>query len=448
MRKLLFFVALVFSFHMQAQYAIKGTIKPNHDYSWILLYKMQNGDQTYVANADVEDGKFQFDINEDEPSGIYRAYYQIESNLYVEFIYNKEPVEFTFDPEHPDRSIFFTSSKENSVYRNYYNEIKRKQQKVDSIQVLYFEHENQQKKEALTIQYTSFLQALTTTQTYYEKMSEGLLANHFIRASKQYNAPEPKKNPDAYLSGIKSHFFDYMDLSDEVLRHSSYINDRLSDYVLYLNQSEDPKEEMTLQKKAIENAIGIIGNDYALLSSFQEDLLETYMIRDNAEMMHFIMDNHFDELPVEYQSITLKKKVEAALKTGIGMQAPDFFWEKDGTENSLYGLTGTDYYIVLFFSSNCPHCQQEIPEFYSFISGIHNIKVVAVGLEDEEESWRNMTDNYAAFINVLDLDKWSSQKVQDYGITEIPTYLVLDADKKILAKPYNFEELRSMFETR
>jgi hypothetical protein len=73
---------------------------------------------------------------------------------------------------------------------------------------------------------------------------------------------------------------------------------------------------------------------------------------------------------------------------------------------------------------------------------------VAVGLEDEKESWEAMTNEYAEFINILDLDKWSSQKVKDYGITAIPTYLVLDVDKKILAKPEDFEELKSMFETK
>ena len=130
------------------------------------------------------------------------------------------------------------------------------------------------------------------------------------------------------------------------------------------------------------------------------------------------------------------------------MTAPDFSWKENGTDLSLHSLTGTDYYIVLFFSSNCPHCQMEIPEFYTFISGIENIKVVAVGLEDEQESWEAMTNEYAEFINILDLDKWSSQKVKDYGITAIPTYLVLDADKKILAKPEDFDELKSMFETK
>ncbi len=90
----------------------------------------------------------------------------------------------------------------------------------------------------------------------------------------------------------------------------------------------------------------------------------------------------------------------------------------------------------------------EIPKFYTFIRGIENIKVVAVGLEDEKESWEAMTNEYTEFINIMDLDKWSSQKVKDYGITAIPTYFVLDSEKKILAKPEDFDELKSMFETK
>ena len=239
-----------------------------------------------------------------------------------------------------------------------------------------------------------------------------------------------------------------MDLNDEVLGHSSFINDRLNDFVFYLNQAEHADEENSLQKNAIKDAVTLIGDDQELLSSFEEDLLENYIAHENAEMTHFVMDEYYSKLPLKNQSITLVKKVEASLKTGIGMQAPDFTWEEQGQEKSLYELTGNDYYIVLFFSSGCSHCQQEVPEFHEFISGIHNIKVVAIGLEDEKESWESMTSGYKEFINILDLDKWSSQKVKDYGISAIPTYLVLDKDKKILAKPYDLNELKSMFETR
>ncbi len=64
MRKYLFLFILLCSIALQAQYSIKGTIDPDHDYSWILLYKMENGDQNYIANADVVDGKFTFEIDD------------------------------------------------------------------------------------------------------------------------------------------------------------------------------------------------------------------------------------------------------------------------------------------------------------------------------------------------------------------------------------------------
>ncbi|MGB5321195.1 thioredoxin-like domain-containing protein [Lutimonas sp.] len=448
MRKILFIFALITCSFLQAQFTIQGTIDPDHDYSWILLYQMQNGDQTYVANADVIDGQFTFEIDEDQPAGIYRAYYKIENSLYVEFIYNKEDVEFSFDPNSPLASISFSRSEENIVYHDYYNSIKQQQHKIDSVQVLYFKATEKGEEAGLKKEYNTFLAQLKEQQALYEKNSSTLMANHFIRASAQYNSDQPHKDPKDYLGAIKAHFFDAMSLSDSVLSHSTFINDRLHDYVFYLNQGDDHLSQNELQKDAIEKAVTWIGTSTEVLSNFEEELLETYLLQENVDMINFVLDNYYMSLPAAYQNEELLRRLTASLKTAIGVTAPDFSWKQNGTDFSLHSLTGTDYYIVLFFSSNCPHCQMEIPEFYTFISGIENIKVVAVGLEDEKESWEAMTNEYAEFINILDLDKWSSQKVKDYGITAIPTYLVLDVDKKILAKPEDFEELKSMFETK
>jgi len=448
MRRYLFLLVFIYGYMLQAQYSINGTIDPDHDYSWILLYKLENGDQTYVANADVIDGEFIFEIDEKEPSGIYRAYYQIENSLYVEFIYNKEDVKFSFDPNNPDTTISFSVSEENNIYHNYYEAIKFKQQRLDSIQVLYFKSTDKQSDETLKKTYKKYLTELNDEQQSFEKKSDGLLANHFIRASSQYNDATPHKEPEAYLEAIKEHFFDAMDLSDSILNHSTFVNDRLNDYIFYLNQGDDDVSENELQKVAIEKAILWIDDHLEILTSFEEELIETYLVSENVEMINFVMDTYYKHLPQDYQNEELIRRTESTLLTALGSIAPNFSWVTDGKTNTLHGLSGTDYFIVLFFSSNCPHCQMEIPEFYTFISGIENIKVVAVGLEDEKQSWEVMTKEYTEFINILDLDKWSSQKVKDYGISSIPTYLVLDAEKKILAKPEDFNELKSMFETR
>ena len=431
-----------------AQYSIKVSINPDHDYSWILLYKLENGNQTYMDNADVVEGEFEFNIDEKEPSGVFRAYYQIENDLYVEFIYNKEEIAFSFNPNNPVGSIKFSESEENNLSAEYYSDIRSQQKIIDSLQVLYFTSPEGATSDKISERYQQELKNLHQTQVRYEKKSTGKLANHFIRASKQYNAAKPYKNTDEYLKGIKAHFFDSVDLKDSVLSHSTFINDRLHDYIFYLNQADNIEAVNALQQESIEKATTWIGKDYELLKSFEESLIQEYLFEENVEMINYVLDNYYTLLPSAYQDVQLKDSVYGTLQTAIGVVAPDFSWDHEGTKINLHGISGTDYYIVLFFSSNCPHCQIEIPEFYDFISGIENIKVIAVGLEDEKSSWEQMTKGYSEFINVLDLKKWSSPKVKDYGVEGIPTYFVLDADKTILAKPEDFNELKSMFETK
>ena len=355
---------------------------------------------------------------------------------------------FTFDPQNPAGSILFSHSEENSIYQEYYRTVSLKQKAIDSIQGLYFNSSDAERDRALEKAYGEEVGQLNSAQERFEEISRGMMANHIIRASAQHNPDKPFKNPEAYMSEIKDHFFDSLDIRDTVLSHSSFINDRLRDYVLYLNQGSNPEVRNLMQKEAIENATAWVGDNPEILSRFEETLLREYLYAQNAAMASFVLEEHYLKLPSDLQDEQLIRKVKGELKTAIGVRAPDFSWESGANKQNLYELQGTDYYIVLFFSSGCPHCQMEVPMFHDFISGIENIKVVTVGLEDEVQSWEEMTQNYPEFINVLDLDKWSSQKVKDYGVTAIPSYFVLDSEKVILAKPEDFEELKSMFEER
>ena len=107
MLKRLTLIFLFISLSVQAAYTIKGTIEPDLDYTWIILYKIEKGKQVYVEKAAVTDGKFSFDLKEGAAIGIYRAYYQIEGNLYVEFIFNNEDLDFKFNPVKPHETMVF-----------------------------------------------------------------------------------------------------------------------------------------------------------------------------------------------------------------------------------------------------------------------------------------------------------------------------------------------------
>jgi len=430
----------------EAQFSVKGTLESSNNFSWVLLYKLENGKQEYVENANIENGTFEFKMTSSEKVGIYRAYYQIENKLYVEFIYNKEDIVFTFNPEKPSETISFSASSENKIYQKYHKNITGKQNIIDSLQTVYFQSNNAKTDKKIEKVYKNDLIRYHTVQTHFEKHSKNMLAHYFIKASAQYNAEKPFKKPLDYIAEVKLHFFDAIDFKDPFLNNSTFINDRLNDYVFYLNQANNKNSRDLLQKEAIDNVMKKIDGNFKLLKTFEENILQKYVADENAEMVDFVINHHYNNLPKSYQDAELKYKTTAAMKTAIGKQAADFSWSENGVKNSLYKLAGSDYYIVVFFSATCPHCQIEIPEFHSFIKKLENIKVVSVGLEDERTNWDIMTADFSEFTNVLDLDKWKSKKVTDYGVMAIPSYYILDADKKIIAKPASFEELKEMFE--
>jgi len=433
---------------LYSQFSVSGKIDSGDNLSWILLYKLENGKQKFISNTNVKNGEFQFKIAETEPSGIYRAFYQIENNLYVEFIYNKENINFTFDAHNPIESITFSSSEENIIYQNYYNSITLKQSELDSLQVAFFNLKETKTDKKLNKSYRKKLEEIKTIQFDFEKKSEGTIANHFIKASKQYNAKTPEKIPENYLNEIKAHFFDAINFNDTILINSTFINDKIMDYIFYLNQNKDLKALNKMQKESINLSLSKIVSNTVFKKTVEENILIQFAKEQNTEMVNFVIENHYNKLPKSLQDLALKYKVLADIKTAIGKDAPDIKWEENGINKNLYSLIGFDYYIVVFFSSTCPHCQTELPELYNLIKNFANVRVLAIGLEDEKSSWENMVKNLNGFIHVLDLDKWKSKRVKDYGITAIPSYFILDKNKKIVAKPNDVEELKSMYETK
>lgn len=445
MLKRLTLIFLFISLSVQAAYTIKGTIEPDLDYSWIILYKIEKGKQVYVEKTAVTNGRFEFDLKEGAAIGMYRAYYQIEGNLYVEFIFNNENLDFKFNPAKPHETIEFTSSNENKLFQNYLKSTEKKQKKIDSLQVVYFKTTDASQQKKIQKNYTKSVKELQHLQSEYENKSKGKLVYNFIKASAKNNAKEPFKEPQKYLDYIKAHFFDAIDFNNKVLSNATFINDRLLDYVFYLTQADNQEARNILQKKAIDDIVSRSQNNFEVLSHFEDSVLFNYMQMENKEMADYVVNKYYNKLPKDYQDQQLLFKLKSAMKTAIGVSAPDFTWKENGTSKSLYGLVGHDYYMVVFFSSGCPHCRQEIPEFHEFIKNFGNIKILAVGLEDVDKDWKVMVKDFTTFTNILDLKKWDSQKVKDYGVTAIPSYFLLDKNKVIIAKPNNVEDLKQMF---
>lgn len=67
-------------------------------------------------------------------------------------------------------------------------------------------------------------------------------------------------------------------------------------------------------------------------------------------------------------------------------------------------------------------------------------KVIAIGLEDNVFNRKIESTKLEGFTHVISLGKWESDYAQLYAINQTPSYFLLDKNKKIVAKPENYED--------
>ena len=101
-----------------------------------------------------------------------------------------------------------------------------------------------------------------------------------------------------------------------------------------------------------------------------------------------------------------------------------------------------DYTIVFFWSYTCDHCRENIKDLKLFLDENTNFSLVAVSVKGELKKIKNLVKkNKVDGYFYHDGLEWDCPFVNDYGVTATPSFYLLDKDKKILYKPYDFKEL-------
>ena len=450
MKKLILLILFISSF-AQAQFSINGTLTNSLDKDWVILYKIEGATQQFVQNTTIKkdtlliDGKkkainiFKFELAATAKAGTYRVRYRTRGISFVDFIFNKEDVSFTFHPDYPQQAILFSKSKENIVYKNYLKDISKQQQKLDSLQIKAIENLEIDLDQA----YKTALKRINGIQEKYIESTKNMYVYPFIKASLRVNSAEIKTNLQDYMYAVKHTFFDPIDFSNETLINSSFLIDRIADYIFYMNYSEDKTTQQALYKSAVKTVFTKI-EDSVLKKYIIEFLIEKFEENNNFRMIDFLFKNYYDALPKSLQNATFKTEKIKLLATAIGSIAPNFSWKEHGKDFQLSTLNEAKNYLLVFWSTGCSHCLKEIPELYTFLQDKKNLKVIAFAMENNEVRWKSLKATLPNWHHVLGLNKWENKTAKAYNINATPNYFILDANKKIIAKPIPLEELKHL----
>jgi thiol-disulfide isomerase/thioredoxin len=250
---------------------------------------------------------------------------------------------------------------------------------------------------------------------------------------------------------LKTHYFDYVDFNNKTLQSSSFLEQRMLNYVFGI--SDEALDEAANYKKNIDvfcKLTKAVPNEVKRI--LLVDLWEQMRDLGFENVANYISETYLMDIAVALNDQELISGLMLLINTAIGEKAPDFSFkiEKDKTitTKKLSELNGAKNYIVVFWSSTCSHCLDEIPQLHKYIKAKDKglVKVIAIGLEDEPKKWNELTKIYSEFVHVYGKGKWDNEIGDAYGVTSTPTYFILDKDKKIISKPENIESLKMFFE--
>ncbi|NIJ43814.1 thiol-disulfide isomerase/thioredoxin [Wenyingzhuangia heitensis] len=403
----------------------------------VALYQFKNGTPEYVKFTEVDKNTFTFAMD-NLPSGYYKALYQNVTSGFVDFIYNKENVKFKINSKVGQPSVAYLSSRENQLIASYNYSMLQLQSKLDSVQMAFF-----RKPSADVAFYKEIKSKIDGAQNYYKDLAKNDYCLSLIKASKRYNAPIPYTLPGNYISSIQKHFFDYIDFKDQGLQDSDFLKKRVTDYVFYLHQSESKETENRLFISAIKKVDSLLENT-ELKEGILADLIQKLIAKENSVVLKETVAV-YKNLPLAIQNDKLLKETEQLSKTLLRVVAPNI---KISTTENLYSLSGSKNYLIVFWSSSCSHCTAEIPKVKALLKEHTEVTVVSVGLEKKEDKtkWASKIKEYPTWKNVISLGKWSSIDAKNYSVNATPSYFVLNANKRIIAKPSSLEKLQEIFQ--
>ncbi len=436
MVKKILFILLASTTLLQAQHTLSGSFSPPEKYKWAILYKMSPTRPHYLAQGKIEQGKISFTLDSTQTKGVYKVVYDIpqeEFNFDVLFNGN-EDITFSFD----SKKGIIIQSEANVMLAEYMN-----QMSDVGIQIGTFYTSANQDEKILE----KLFKKQKEIQSFFEKKSENTLAFEFVKANKPF-IPDVYVDAATYITLLQEHYFDPIDYTNPLLQSANFLMERTLGYMFGFVPDGNPTEAYQSNFDVVYTHLSNADENFQ--KSFMYDLwhkLVNYQLGDTA---NYMAEKYLIPLATKLGDHELAAMLTQFKNLSIGNPAPDFSWtaQENGKEKS-YKLSELDIaqnYILVFWSSTCSHCLKEIPLLQKMVKNLDSTqyKVIAVGLEDEENTnWKSETYYYPEFLHVYAPGKWNNEIGNRYGITGTPTYFVLDKDKRIIAKPQSFEELKA-----
>ncbi len=398
---------------------------------WVILQKLEGGEMFFIRSLDsVKEGKAQLELN-GLPYGEYAIQYDTEHVPGLRFIHSGEDIHIRFNPEKPALP-YILRSRTNKAYYDFQRYNRKIIRKLRSFKRRY----QDQPSDKLQKAYQQF-------KIRYEQHVDSLLKTHqnrrvwhFIKGKKEVLPDSLKPSRQAYIDYAVKHYFDEIDLNDSVLYHSHVLYDRLEEYLFKIPIQAYGKEK----SNRYVNRLKLIFDRMTYLPA-RASFIKTFMVLFSLEdeQAKKFLEKLYNELPETYKNDLFTRQLEKS-KAPVRGQKFDTDYLKQKTGITFKPKT---FHLFIFFSSDCPHCQSQLPVLYDYLQkrNYTGLQVSAIGLEENPARWKAFVEDLPAWQHGMVTGNDIMSVALKYFVEFTPTYFITDKNFTILEKTSSSKEL-------
>lgn len=298
---------------------------------------------------------------------------------------------------------------------------------------------------------------LTAYRRNYTKAHPNTFLSHVFEALEIPEIPEGKhyladgKTEDSTFGYYyyRNHYWDHFNFNDGRLINAPIYDMRLEEY---FNKLIPPVAD-TVTKEAD----ALLAKARGSKDLFQYTLwwltrwAETSKIMGMDAVFVYLVENYYMKGDAFWlKSEDLQKYVDRAHSIApnvIGNVAPDVTLpDAEGNPRKLSEVKAK-YTLLVFWDTDCGHCQTEIPKIDSIYKAElkgKGVQVYAVRTDDDEKKWKEIIEKnkLQGWINVYNDHKTRFR--QDYDVYSTPTIYLLDEKKIIRGKRIDHSNIASL----
>jgi len=432
-------------------YVIEGSIQHAGDTKVYLA--SYYGDSFRITDSiSASGGSYQFIIPGLAPAGVYRLIYSeirdgvYSENRFVEFIFNQENLIMNVSLEDRGPVPHFENSLENQVYSEFVSyQLDYEAELTGTYPLLQPSRPGNPVYEAAVTYYEDLqrnrIRFLDSLSTLYPELYATRIMNAFRAPVIPGNMSHEKR-----IDTLKSVFFESAPIDDPALLYAPVYTFRIVDYLsLYRSVNLGMEEQEEAYIEAVDQIMVNVSEDSALRQFVVGFLLQGFDLLDMEPVLAHLADIYMDETCQSDLAEMVRERTIGYRKMAVGSEAPDFVIRDTRGRNIVLSEMTDPYVLVVFWASNCGHCQAFLPELNRWYrqENTMDLEVVAISIDTSEAFYEKyMEEHPAGWISSRDPLGWNGKVPADYHIYATPSVFLLDRHRKILAKPATFRQFR------